>query len=224
MLLSFELVDETDGIAAKLFFDNKDELGNIAGRINPGLNVKVKGTVLFDKYSNKLIIYPAGICLEERKAQRVDEHELTRVELHAHTKMSNMDAVVSAKKLVKTAAKWPHKAIAMTDHGVVQAFPEAAAQKYGIKVIYGIEAYLVNEEVNSQAYHIILLAKNLIDLRNLYKIVSISHLKYLYRTPRISRKIHNEYRDGLIAGSACEAGDFIQRQSLTGQKRKNCRQ
>ncbi|MBP2660549.1 MAG: polymerase polC-type, partial [Firmicutes bacterium] len=108
--------------------------------------------------------------------------------------------------ILKTAANWGHSAVAITDHGVVQAFPEAheAALKAGIKVIYGMEGYLVDEDLK-KARHIIILAQNSIGLRNLYRLVSLSHIKYLYRTPRVPRKILMEYREGLLLGSACEA-------------------
>lgn len=78
---------------------------------------------------------------------RMDNAPIKRVELHAHTQMSSMDSVVPVKKLIERAAFWQHKAIAITDHGVVQAFPEAmeAAKKFGIKVIYGTEAYLIDD-------------------------------------------------------------------------------
>lgn len=209
-LLTFEIADATDGISGKLFFDDKEQSNKVSAAFTNGLTVKVKGTVQFDKFSNELVIYPDSIS-RIFKDSRKDTASVTRIELHAHTRMSNMDAVVSAKMLIQTAAKWGHPAIAITDHGVVQAFPEAheVAAKAGIKIIYGMEGYLVEEDLN-KAWHIILLAKNSVGLRNLYRLVSLSHLKYLHRTPRIPRKILMEYREGLILGSACEAGELIQ--------------
>lgn len=103
-----------------------------------------------------------------------------------------MDAVVSAKELISTAARWGWPAIAITDHGVVQAFPEAmkAAKDNKIKVIYGIEGYLTGDDYQQRrANHIIMLAKNSIGLRNIYRMVSLSHLKYLYKSrPRLPKK------------------------------------
>lgn len=210
-LLTFDISDNSDGIGGKVFFDDKEQMDKVLDLLNEGIIVRVKGTVQFDKFANNdLVMFADSMCRID-KPERNDDAEVTRVELHAHTNMSNMDAVVSAKKLITTAAKWGHSAIAITDHGVVQAFPEAheVAEKVGIKVIYGMEGYLFDDDIN-QARHIVILAKNEIGLRNLYRLVSISHLKYLHRTPRIPRKVLSEHRDGLIFGSACEAGELIQ--------------
>lgn len=209
-LLTFDLSDGTDGISGKVFFDDKEQFDKAASIITNGLTVIVKGTVQYDKYANELVMFTDSMCIIEEK-ERMDEAKLKRVELHAHTQMSNMDAVVSVKNLITTAAKWGHPAIAITDHGVVQAFPEAhdVAEKAKIKVIYGMEGYLFENDIN-QARHIVILARNTIGLRNLYRLVSISHLKYLHRTPRIPRTVLKEHREGLILGSACEAGELIQ--------------
>jgi DNA polymerase-3 subunit alpha (Gram-positive type) len=209
-LLTFDLADLGGGISGKAFFDDKDQAARLAGALAAGMLVKAKGTVQFDKYANELVLF-ADSMVRLPKPERSDDAEEKRVELHAHTRMSALDAVVAAKTLVKTAAKWGHPAVAITDHGVVQAFPEAdeAAAKSGVKVIYGMEGYLFDDDIN-QSYHIILLAKNSVGLRNLYRLVSLSHLKYLHRTPRIPRTVLAEHREGLILGSACEAGECMQ--------------
>lgn len=209
-LLTFDIADGSDGISCKTFFDDKEKFDKVAASVFKGMMVKVKGSVQFDKYANELVMFVDSMYRRELKA-REDHAEIKRVELHAHTHMSNMDAVVSVKSLITTAAKWGHPAVAITDHGVVQAFPEAhdVAAKANIKMIYGMEGYLVEQDINSRANHIVLLAKNPIGLRNLYKIVSLSHLKFLHRSPRVPRKIISEYREGLIVGSACEAGELI---------------
>lgn len=209
-LLTFDLVDDSDGISGKVFFDTKEQFDKAAGLIKNGMQVTVKGTVQYDRFANELVLFADSMCRAEKKADRQDNAPVRRIELHAHTRMSALDAVVSAKHLIKTAAKWGHSAIAITDHGVVQAFPEAyeEAASAGIKVIYGMEGYLFDDDIN-QARHIIILAQNNIGLRNLYRLVSISHLRYLHRTPRIPRRILNQYREGLILGSACEAGELI---------------
>ena len=111
-----------------------------------------------------------------------------------------------------------HPAVAITDHGVIQAFPEAqeVAGKLGVKVIYGVEGYLIedgDEEKSEKAvkrHHIILLAKNRVGLRNLYKMISISHLKYYKRRPNLPRSVIKDHREGIIIGSACESGELIQ--------------
>ena len=209
-LLTFDLADLTGGISGKAFFDEKEAADKLAGGLGEGLLVKVKGTVQFDKYANELVIY-ADSMNRLPKPERQDTAEVKRVELHAHTRMSALDSVASVKGLIRTAAKWGHPAIAITDHGVVQAFPEAEEEgaKAGIKIIYGMEGYLFDEDI-THSYHIIILAQNSIGLRNLYRLVSLSHLKYLHRSPRIPRAVLAEHREGLILGSACEAGECMQ--------------
>lgn len=209
-LLTFDLSDMTDGISGKVFFEDKEQFNKISATISEGMLIKVKGTVQFDKYSNELVLFADSMC-SVVKLERHDDAPETRVELHAHTRMSTLDAVVSVKDLIKTAARWKHPAIAITDHGVVQAFPEAyeTAEKAGIKVIYGMEGYLFDNEIN-HTRHVIILAQNTVGLKNLYRLVSISHLKYLHRTPRIPRSVLEDHREGLLIGSACEAGELIQ--------------
>ena len=209
-LLTFDIADSSDGLSAKVFFDDKDKFDKAVGSVTKGMFAKVKGTVQFDKYANELVMFADSMC-RLAVSERQDNAPVKRVELHAHTHMSNMDAVVSVKRLINTAAKWGHSAIAITDHGVVQAFPEACevAAKAKIKVIYGMEGYLFKTEIN-QANHIVILAQNTIGLRNLYRLVSLAHLKYLHRTPRIPKAVLAEHREGLILGSACEAGELIQ--------------
>jgi len=209
-LLTFDLADLTGGISGKAFFEDKEQFNKISANLKDGILVKVKGTVQFDKYANELVIYTDSMNRVEMP-ERNDTAADTRVELHAHTRMSTLDAVCSVKSLIRQAAKWGHPAVAITDHGVVQAFPDAdeEASKTGIKVIYGMEGYLVDENLN-QANHIIILAQNTVGLRNLYRLVSLSHIKYLHRTPRIPRTVLAEHREGLLLGSACEAGELFQ--------------
>ena len=147
VLLILAITDYTSSINCKLFLNdmNKDM---VIDSISKGSYLKIKGDVLYDSYQRELTMTISGIK-KEKKEERLDKSDEKRVELHAHTQMSSMDAVCSTKKLVERAAKWGHKAIAITDHGVVQAFPEAmdAAKKHGIKAIYGVEGYLVEDEV-----------------------------------------------------------------------------
>ena len=219
-ILFFDLADEANGISCKAFFKEEKELQEAQEALQKGLFVKVKGSTRFDKYQNDFVFFVDSLYILS-KLLREDKAAEKRVELHAHTHMSNMDAVVSVKDLVRTAARWGWPAVAVTDHGVVQAFPDAAKtvreDKLDIKIIYGMEGYLVGDDYEQKrANHIIFLAKNPIGLRNLYRMVSLSHLRYLYRQPRLPRKIIEEYREGLIVGSACEAGELV-RAIVSGQ-------
>ena len=212
-LLLFDLADSTNGISCKKFFKEKEQevYDKALASMKEGTLVKVKGAIRFDTFQNEFMLFVDSMQKIE-KPKREDTSEVKRIELHAHTRMSNMDAVVSAETLIKTAASWGWPAIAITDHGVVQAFPDAAkaAAKLDIKIIYGMEGYLVQEDFEQKhANHIIFLAKNLNGLRNLYQMVSLSHLKYLHRQPRLPKHIIEEYREDIIVGSACEAGELI---------------
>ena len=216
-LLFFDIADETQGISAKAFFRDKEDYARVLESMKAtkkaGSRVRVKGSIRFDSYQNDLVLF-ASCVKEEPCSQREDKAEIKRVELHAHTKMSAMDSVVSTETLINTAARWGWDAIAITDHGVVQAFPDAmkviGEKKLDIKIIYGMEGYLTGDDYKQKhANHIIILAKNYEGLHNLYRLVSLSHLRFLHRQPRIPKEILKEYREGLILGSACEAGELI---------------
>ena len=116
--------------------------------IKVGLYCKVRGEAIMIPYAKEVVIMARDI-IKLKKIERMDTAEEKRVELHLHTQMSAMDGISSTSKLIERAAKWGHTAIAITDHGVVQAFPEAmdAAKKHKIKVIYGVEGYLVDDGV-----------------------------------------------------------------------------
>lgn len=148
-LLTFNLTDYTDSITVKIFLRNKEERAAL-DRLCDGQWVKVRGDVQYDTYARELVMLAIDMEPSEPLIEkRVDTAAEKRVEWHAHTSMSAMDALCSAEKLVERAAHWGHKAVAITDHGVVQAFPEAfnAAKKYGIKVLYGVEANVVSDSV-----------------------------------------------------------------------------
>ena len=217
-LLSFELEDASSAIGCKIYFENPAEGAKKTEALKNGLSVKVKGMAMFDRYARELVIQADHVT---RTATEVltDRSACRRVELHAHTQMSTMDSVVSIESLIRTAEQYGHSAVAITDHGVVQAFPHAQeiAAKSKIKVIYGMEGYLFDSDI-SHSHHIILLARNSTGLRNLYRLVSLSHIKYFHRTPRIPRAALIELREGLLLGSACEAGELY-RALLNGADR-----
>ena len=208
-ILLLKFADRTNGIACKKFFaargkttqeDIDAEITRILKAIGKGCSVRIQGKIEYDKFISDYVFF---IDSMERRTvpQREDTAEVKRVELHAHTKMSALDAVVPPKVLVETAARWGWPAVAITDHGVVQAFPEAmntarALRKKGtdIKIIYGMEGYLVDSPDDARAYHIIFLAKNKTGLYHLYKLVSLSHIRYFRGTkkrgrPRVPRAV-----------------------------------
>lgn len=219
-MLSFSLSDESNGIACKKFFKPgrgknapQDDFDSIVAQVKDGMRVRVRGSIRFDTYLNEYVLFLDSMAKCSVR-QREDTAEVKRVELHAHTTMSAMDAVDSVADLVLTADRWGWPAVAITDHGVVQAFPDAMKAlgkcKNNIKVIYGMEGYLVGDNYEQKrANHIIFLAKNPNGLRNLYQLVSLAHLRFFHRQPRLPRAVIEEFRDGLIIGSACEAGELI---------------
>lgn len=148
-LLSFSLTDFTDSISAKIFL-KIDQVAELGGVLKKGSFIRLKGMALLDRYDKEITISSiVGIKkIADFTVSRMDESPIKRVELHAHTQMSDMDAVVNVKQMIKRAKAWGHKAIAITDHGVVQSFPDAfhALEKEDdFKIIYGMEAYLVDD-------------------------------------------------------------------------------
>ena len=151
VLLSFDLYDGTSTMTCKAFL-NKDNSKKVIKRIKNSKGIKIAGTAQMDSFSNELTVM-ANTIVEStgvKKEIRQDNSEKKRVELHMHTQMSQMDAMTSATDLIKRAMKWGMKSIAITDHGVVQAFPEAhkllGVDNPDMKVIYGVEAYLVPDK------------------------------------------------------------------------------
>ncbi|UWP58949.1 PolC-type DNA polymerase III [Ruminococcus gauvreauii] len=172
-ILMFNVTDFTDTITVKMFLHN-EQVPDVMQNIKKGAFIKIKGVTIVDKFDHELTI---GSVIGVKKtadftSSRMDTSPEKRVELHCHTKMSDMDGVTDAAVLVKRAHAWGHPAIAITDHGVVQAFPEANHAMEDIdrayrdqyakehpdvskqdlkkivspfKVIYGVEAYLVDD-------------------------------------------------------------------------------
>lgn len=151
-ILTFAVTDFTDTINIKLFLRN-EQLPEILGEVKEGIFLKVKGVTTVDKFDGELTISSvAGIRkISDFTESRKDTAPEKRVELHCHTKMSDMDGVTEAKDLLKRAHSWGHKALAITDHGVVQSFPDAnhfmetLDKGDPFKVIYGLEGYLVDD-------------------------------------------------------------------------------
>ena len=149
-ILMFSITDFTDTIMVKMFC--KDEyLKEIKdGGIAKGAFLKIKGVTTIDRFDSELTI---GSVIGIKKipsfvSTRMDTSPVKRVELHCHTKMSDMDGVSDVKDIIKRAMKWGHKALAITDHGDVQAFPDAnhaIGKDDDFKIIYGMEAYLVDD-------------------------------------------------------------------------------
>ena len=253
----FDVTDHTGSIKAKVFLDAAAQKRMKADWLRTGARYRMKGSVKYDSFTKELVFFPNDIT-EGMEAERRDEALLKRVELHCHTKLSALDAVTNTDELIGQAMAWGHDAIAITDHGVLQAFPEAmkAARGTGagggkgpFKVIYGLEGYLIEgdgsvymreakrsrrksgglkaeEEPgaggkapgelgeagadNLPSRHIILLAANLTGVKHLYQLVTLSHIDYFYRRPRIPRDELTRLREGLIVGSACESGEVFQ--------------
>ncbi|MCL2060116.1 MAG: PolC-type DNA polymerase III [Oscillospiraceae bacterium] len=245
--------DGTGSILVKLIVPAK-KTSYIKPKINKGDDIIVYGEIQNDTYLKEQILNAVDIN-KRLRAPRVDDAAVKRVELHLHTQMSALDAVSPVEELIKRAAEFGHPAVAITDHGVVQAYPDAydAGKKHGIKIIYGVEAYLAPGEIaelnasrgagskapksaeakaqkksdantsksaeaialkgseaqNQGSYHIIILAKNQKGLKNLYKLISKSHLEYFYRRPLMPRDEIEAHREGLIVGSACESGELF---------------
>lgn len=148
-IIIFSVTDFTDTIVLKIFASN-DDVPELLKEISGGKFVRVKGVATIDKFDSELTI---GSIVGIKKCAdfttvRMDTSVEKRIELHCHTKMSDMDGVSDVKDIVKRAMKWGHKAIAITDHGDVQAFPDAnhtVPSDSDFKVIYGVEAYLVDD-------------------------------------------------------------------------------
>ncbi len=237
-IINFNITDYTSSYPVKVFGEKK-KCEDLVENLKDEKTVLVRGAINMDTYMHTYLITARAVT-EIEKIEKQDNAPEKRVELHLHTNMSAMDGMTSAKELVSRAIAWGHKAIAITDHGVVQAFPEACntAAKAGIKIIYGMEGYLVDDDAfyddygfgvddeipaeyidkvrAEKTYHIIIIAKNTQGLKNLYKLITDSNLKFFKRRPRIPRHRLMQFREGLIIGSACEAGELYR--ALVDQK------
>ena len=232
-LVTLLITDKKTSVCIKAFTsDNKwNEIDTL---LKKGDYIKVRGEAQWDTYDNCLVVMAKDIEKGEIKNREDNYRGKKRVELHAHTKMSAMDGLNEVETLVGTAAFWGQPAVAVTDHGVVQSFPDAAKKakklkgdNIDIKIIYGLEGYVFDDcdcknpdgtidYKKKKTNHIIILARTQAGLKNIYKLVSYSHLNYFYKRPRLPKSIISEHREGLIIGSACEAGE-VYRAILDGK-------
>ncbi len=225
-LVTILITDNTTTVCCKCFV-SENKLKEMEEFLHEGDYLKIQGTVEFDTWESLNVIMIREIEKLEVATGREDTCELgKRVELHVHSKMSAMDGFNEPADIVKQAAKWGQPAVAITDHGVVQAFPDCAAEAgkqadkgHPIKVIYGVEGYVFDDSDCVDEYgnidykkkptnHIIILAKTQAGLKNIYKLVSLSHVKYFYRKPRLPWSVIEAHREGLIIGSACSYGEL----------------
>ena len=150
-IVMFAVTDFTDTIKAKVFTKN-ERLPELLDKLKEGAFIKMKAVAMMDQFEHDIALGSvSGIkTIPDFTEKRMDHSPVKRVELHCHTTMSDMDGVTDVKKLLKTAMRWGHQAMAITDHGVVQAFPDAnhCVEGKDFKVIYGMEGYLVDDIKN----------------------------------------------------------------------------
>ena len=185
-LVTFDLYDGSSTITCKAFVE-ADKQKEVIKRLTDAKGVKVNGTAQFDPFAKELGVI-ANVIIEStglKKETRKDEAKVKRVELHMHTQMSQMDGMTAAKDLLKRAVKWGMKSIAITDHGVVQAFPDA--HKYlekdhpDLKVIYGVEAYLAPDKTPSVSFS---RGQNMEDAT--YCVLDLETTGFSFRTEKIT--------------------------------------
>ncbi|NBI66809.1 PolC-type DNA polymerase III [Pseudoflavonifractor sp. 60] len=157
-VVAFDMTDYTGSIRINRFFAG-DEGKPLVDGIKKGLHVKVQGRLNMDRFYGDMVLEPVAVTLGEKK-MRQDTAPEKRVELHLHTSLSTMDALTAVgpklgpdRNVVKRAEAWGHPAIAITDHGVAQAFPEAWHSAKNIKILYGVEAYFINDLDDRVAVH-----------------------------------------------------------------------
>ncbi|MGI6745181.1 MAG: PolC-type DNA polymerase III [Acutalibacteraceae bacterium] len=233
LILEFIISDYTNSYFLK-FFDKKELLQALSEKMSPGETVVVRGDIVQDDYIKDYVIRPIAVS-KIKKFIKPDTSLQKRVELHMHTNMSAMDAMTDVSLLVERAAFYGHGAVAVTDHGVVHSFPQAftAGAKHKIKIIYGIEAYMVDDggednEIADAAeikkrpyYHTVILVKNKVGLKHLYELVSTSNLEYFYKKPRMPKSLITKKREGLILGGACSYGEVFE-SLLRGESAQRC--
>lgn len=197
VLYSFDLYDGTSTLTCKAFLDKKNAK-KIMGRVKNAKAIKIAGTAQMDSFSHELTVMAYTILEIEppKKEVRMDNAEEKRVELHMHTKMSQMDGMTSAKDLIKRAMKWGMKSIAITDHGVVQAFPEAhkllGFDNHDIKIIYGVEAYFAPDKVSPVSF-----SKGQ-SIDTTYCVLDLETTGFSFRTEKITEVGIMKVKDGEV--------------------------
>ena len=144
-VLCFDITDRTNSVRISRFLRSEDDQ-SIVDTINPGDHLIVQGEIIYSRFEDDMVLDPRNI-MKGKAYVRPDDAPEKRVELHMHTRFSALDALTDPDAVVKRAAQWGMPAIAVTDHGVAQAFPDMAkaGKKYGVKIIYGLECYFVND-------------------------------------------------------------------------------
>ena len=229
VLVKLSVTDGSDSLLAAAWMPD----GKPAPKeLEKGAYCRLRGKLEINKWENdELVLAVDHAMFIPKVLRRRDEAPVKRVELHAHTKMSALDAVTVVDDYVNRAVDWGHTAVGISDHGVVHALPEAAKalKKKPIKLLLGMEAYLVQdagfieqiraakdprkarEEIKIPRYwHCMLYARTDEGRQHLYELVSHSHTKTFYKKPLIDKALLASKRGGLLVGSACETGELYQ--------------
>ena len=199
-LVLYDLYDGTSTITCKSFVV-PEKVKEVMGRLKGAKGIKLEGTAQFDPFAKELGVI-ANVIIEtpgRKKEKRMDNAEVKRVELHMHTQMSQMDGITACQDLIKRAMSWGMKSIAITDHGVVQAFPDAhkllGRDNPDMKVIYGVEAYLVPDKVPIVSY------PKEQDVDTTYCVLDLETTGFSFRTEKITEVGIMKIKNGEVIDS-----------------------
>ena len=199
-LIAFKVYDGSSTMVCKSFV-TAEQVKTVECRLKSAKGVKIEGNAKYDPFAKEIGVI-ANVILEtagRKKEKRMDNAKEKRVELHMHTQMSQMDGVTACEDLLKRAVSWGWKSIAITDHGVVQAFPDA--HKYlgkavaDLKVIYGVEAYLVPDKDSCVSF-----TKGQ-ELDTEYCVLDIETTGLSFRTEKITEFGIMKYKNGEVIDS-----------------------